>query len=192
MSFENPREFQMYAVGGKCPLLKGVGEGVFVSIDSSGITLFYNFIRPTLEEIEQVKSNHSFEIRILPIKSAIYFLTKCGSLGWTDASYSPFLNSIPFEEQAVAHRPEGSEGYALNLIMADAATTTIKHIRLIGLGHVLSCALYDEIQTLYKKGSFVILPQYHKEIERIEAAYTPKQLANMASIRWCLNSEQKK
>ena len=108
MSFEQPRELQRYAVGGKCPVLEGAGEGVFVGIDRSGITLFYNFLRPTLEEIEQVKSNHSFEIWIPSIKNAIYFLTKCGNLSWTDASYSPFLNSIPFEEQAVAYRPEGN------------------------------------------------------------------------------------
>lgn len=157
---------------------QGKPEGIYVDIDASGILLVYNFLRPTQTEIDQMGAGKPFEIRFVCVKDALYILTKCGDLNWTDAPYNPHLSS-QLELQQITN---DSEGYALTLLMVDAATSIIKSIRLIGLGNKFSKALKNEIDNLLDRP---FLPeQYVQALQANTIMFSTKDLVRRATNYW--------
>ncbi len=140
-------QYQNLQVGGFFPPLRGAGECVAVNVDSSGILLAYNFNRPSAREIAAMGEAQPFEIRFVRISDILYVLTKCGSLNWTDAPFTPHLSpGAPLQPIT-----NSSDGYALTLMMVDASSNTIKSLRMIGLGNRFSKALKAEIDSLSEK-----------------------------------------
>lgn len=132
-------------VGSVLQAMQGKNEGVYFEADGAGYSLIYNFMSPTEKEIEATKAGQPFEIRFLAIRSALWILSKCGTLNWTDAPFTPHLS----RHAAELVRPQNEdEGTMLTLIMTDARDATIKSIRVIGLGHRFSVRLYDAIREL--------------------------------------------
>lgn len=84
-------DFEVLQVGGKYPPLAGAKERVAITMGENGITIVYNFNRPTEKEIAGMQANQPFEIRYVVLNDVLYILTKCGSNNWTDAPYSPSL-----------------------------------------------------------------------------------------------------
>lgn len=162
-------------VGEQYAPILGRPEGVIFDADASGYTLIYNFSRPTQKEIDAVKSSQPFTIRFTVIDGIIWILTKCGSLNWTDAPYTPFLSA---EWEKLEYPPDGM-GTLLTLMMTDATDGTIKHLRAIGLGTSFSRDLREAIFEV-GKGSFDI-SAYDQTLRRTYAAYTTKDLVGLSS-----------
>lgn len=167
-----------FSVGAKCPALAGRGEGVIFEADSSGYLMIYNLVRPREEEIEQMRSGEAFEIAFAAKNGAIWVLSKCGDMPWSDSPFHPAL--APHWSDLVL--PGDGEGHALTLISADAASTEIKSLRLIGLGHDFSVRLHEACAELaaapFDSGS------YDRGIAETMAAYTTRQLLGMAAAKW--------
>lgn len=173
-------DFEILQVGGKYPPLAGAKECVAITIGDNGITIVYNFNRPTEKEIAGMQANQPFEIRYVVLNDVLYILTKCGSNNWTDAPYTPHLPS-PGE---LSRPTDETKGYALTLMMVDAVTNTIKSLRTIGLGHQFSCDLYDTIQELKKKPFDKGL--YFTAVAMNNHVYSTNDLVKFTSQRWKL------
>lgn len=167
-------------LGSPLPNVSGHGEGAIFHADENGYILVYNFDRPTQDEIAQMHEGCPFEIAYTVIGGAIWILSRCGTLEWADAPFHPALS--PRWDRLPA--PAGTEGHALTLIMTDATDTTVKSLRVIGLGHGFSVKLREEIRSLAQK-SFDP-EEYGRSINNTLAAYSTKKLLSMASEKWRL------
>lgn len=70
-------DFEVLQVGGKYPPLAGAKECVAITMGENGITIVYNFNRPTEKEIAGMQANQPFEIRYVVLNDVLYILTKC-------------------------------------------------------------------------------------------------------------------
>lgn len=165
---------EMYEVGGKLPAVSGKPEGVFFDIADDGAQLILNFARPTQREINAVQSSQPFDIKFVRLGDIIWMLTKCGSLAWCDAPYTPHLSP----NLTKLDLPEEGQGLALIVILVDAATNTIKHLRAIGLGTDFSCKLISEIADIWSKPFNAA--EYDAELSRVMGAYQTDALVKMA------------
>lgn len=167
------------SVGEVYQLTYGKPEGIYVDVDASGILLVYNFIRPTESEVEQMSAGKSFEIRFTRIEDALYILTKCGKLNWTDAPYNPHLSHAELPPVT-----NNVDGYALTLLMVDAATGVIKSVRLIGLGNKFSKALKSEIDRL--RCMPFSWEDYNQRLRANNLAFSTNDLTRRAISYWKL------
>ncbi len=173
-------EISNLAVGETFLPLYGKPEGIYIDVDPSGILLMYNFTHPTQSEIDQMGAEKPFEIRYVRIQDALYILTKCGSLNWTDAPYNPHLSRQP-ELQPIT---DDVGGYALTFLMVDAATNIIKSVRLIGLGNAFSKALKNEIDNLL--GDPFSQERYAQLLRNNNIAFSTNDLVKLSTNRWKL------
>ena len=152
----------------------GRPEGVFFDLDEAGYTLIYNFDRPTSAEVSAISAGQPFEIRYTVLSGAIWILTKCGSLNWTDAPFNPHLSlnyADPLETSP-------GKGTALTVIMTNSADGVVQHIRLIGLGTDFSTALREEVIRLHR--AQFDRAAYDSGLASVYAKYPTKALVRMA------------
>lgn len=167
-------------VGSVLPAMVGKSEGVYFEADGNGYTLIYNFASPTKDEIDSVKKESPFEIRFMVKGCILWIFTKCGSLNWTDASYTPHLSSDVADLQKPSNENDGT---MLTLIMTDANNAVVKSSRVIGLGNKFSISLFDEIKELAKR-PFDSL-EYQRDLAQTMALPT-KDLVRMTKDYWKL------
>lgn len=156
------------------------GEGVYFDISSTGLTLVYNFSRPSAKEIEQMQADQPFEIQLTSVAEVLYILTKCGSLNWTEAPYNPHLSRSGTLEKI----HDDTSGYALTLMMVDASTNIIQSLRLIGLGNAFSKKLYEKVEELLSKPFDAEM--YQNTVRINSLARSTKDLVRMSTTRWKL------
>lgn len=172
-----------FKVGGHFSPTADKGEGAYFETDGNGLTLVYNFIRPTEKEIAAVSACSYFQVRYLEMGGVLWILSKAGGLKWIDAPYSPHLSLDVVKLQ----RPTvPNEGLLLMLIMTDAEANTIKHLRAMGLGHRFSCDLYDQIQELHARPFDSSV--YDNNVKDICARYSTDDLVKMSS-KYCKVTE---
>ena len=129
---------EKYEVGQVINNFKNHQEGVYFDLDDSGATLLVFFPYPTSEEIEQFKSGKSFEIRFTELYGIIMLTVKIGNLNWMDAPYTPHLS----KNLTVFQIPRSNQGFGLTLILVNAATGEIRHIRLLSLSEQFTKELF--------------------------------------------------
>ena len=165
-------------IGGKFSALAGRPEGTFFDITESGPVWIFNYANPTTEEISDVSEGSPFEIRMLPMKDVLWFFVKCGSQEWAEAPYTPHLSKAPNLNPIKDDR----EGYALTLLMVDASTQTIRHIRMLGLGNKFSRQLKRNVDNLLTQPFDKAL--YDLSIRKTQAVYSTDQLAKNCRDYW--------
>lgn len=171
-------EITNLSVGEEFLPIWGRPEGIYINVDAGGILLVYNFANPTQSEVDQMNAGKPFEIRFTRVGDALYILTKCGNLNWTDAPYNPHLSRQP-ELQPIT---DDVVGYALTLLMVDAATCVIKSIRMIGLGNEFSKALKTEIDSLLDDP---FSPErYAQQLRANNMAFSTTELVQMSTNCW--------
>lgn len=164
----------MLEVGKPYMPIVGRPEGVFFDLDEAGYTLIYNFDKPTEAEISAASADQPFEIRYAVLSGAIWILTKCGSLNWTDAPFNPHL-SLNYADPL---EPTPGTGTSLTFIMTDATDGIIKHLRLIGLGTDFSAALREEVIRIHSAP--FDREAYDSGLASVYAKYSTKVLVRMA------------
>lgn len=157
------------------PFVEGVTnyqEGTNFDFDDSGARLMYSFFNPTKEEISQItKGEYNFEV--CELSGLMFFLSKFGSLHWTDAPYSPHLSP------SVTFQPVTEEiGYSLNVFLVDAATGILRGLRLIGLPTKFSRQLKASIER-YLQQPFDE-NNYQNKIDEAYAKYSADELVRIA------------
>ena len=161
-------------VGQVFPPVVDKGEGVYFDISGSTCTLIYNFNSPTQEEIDAVRANQPFEIRFLQRGNALWILSKCGSLDWTDTAYNPHLS----KEVALEHPTEKTLGLLLTFIMTDARTGIVKALRGIGLGNRFSNRFIDAVNELTENPFNA--EEYNASLVLMQMRYQSRDLAKLA------------
>lgn len=167
-------------VGGKFSLLAGQPEGTFFEITESGPVWFFNYANPTGSEIAAMSAGSPFEIRTIELSDVLWILVKCGDQPWTEAPYNPRLSKSPVLNPI----EDGVSGYALTLVMVDAATQIIRHIRTVGLGNKFSRQLKASVDSLLASPFDRIA--YFQAIQNTQNKYTTAQMAKIAKNYWRL------
>lgn len=169
--------FQSLEIGKITPSLVGLPEGCYFESDESGLTLIYNFYRPTQKEIDAFKSGTPGEIRFVRVGGVLFILSKLGSLEWVDSPYAVQLSrNMSFPEV-----PQG-QGYNLLFVLADAATGTVMGLRYIGLGTKFSEELRKEVMTDIDVP--IIKPVYDAKVQQLYARYSTKDLVRLSKSRY--------
>ena len=100
--------------------------------------------------------------------------TKIGNLNWMDAPYTPHLSKYLTKYQI----PNENQGLGLTLVLVDAHTGEIKHMRFIGLSEKFTRRLFGCVMEL--KVNEFNRTEYQLYINQIFDMYDTKQLVNMS------------
>ncbi len=172
-----------YEVGQTIDEFRNHKECVYFDIDDAGATMLVFFKNPTANEIEQFKSEKSFEIRFTELYGVIAITAKIGNLNWMDALYTPHLSKNLTRIQL----PDENQGLNLLLILVDAITGEVKHLRILGLSTKFSRrllgAVMEEITKEFDE------EKYNNAINRIYSSYQTKQIVKL-SKDYCKFNEQ--
>ena len=167
-------------VGGRFSALANRPEGTFFEVTESGLVWFFNYVKPTQVEIAAISEGSPFEIRSMVRSGVLWLFVKCGNEQWAEAPYNPHLSKSPDLDPI----SDNSSGYALTLVMVDASSQTIRHIRLIGLGNRFSRKLYDDISSL--NAAPFDIAMYNRAIADAQMVYSTPQMAAMCNNYWKL------
>ena len=161
------------------PYLRALGkpDGIYFDIQYPRIELLYNMHRPTEKELGQFKSDTAFEIRAVELNDIIIITSKVGSLPWCDAPYNPRIGDCRLDDVE-----QGTQGYALQLLLTDAPEATLKHIRLIGLGNEFSRKFRALV--LWNKGKPISEEAYDRNLQEVFRKYQTTQIADYSNIRY--------
>ena len=162
----------MYSVGQRVAQFAGT-DGLFLTIDESGVFLLCRMNRPTLEERNALKAGQPIQIGMGEMGGILVWTVGFGSLNLMDCTYNPQIAAHP----PVLVSPEDGAGYALTVILADGATGEVLNIRLIGLPHDFSV----ELKKIYDRIKAVPI-DYRHSLASIYARST-EELDDMATVR---------
>lgn len=165
----------LYKIGQIVDSFVGHQEGVYFDIADDGATMLVFFHNPAKEEIEQFESGVNFEIRFTELNDVIMLTVKIGSLNWMDAPYTPHLS----KHLTSFYLPDKDQGLGLTLILIDASTGEIKHIRLIGLSVKFTKELL-KITAEHISKTFD-MAVYNNSLNKIFSTYDTKQIVKMSS-----------
>lgn len=160
----------MYQVGQRVPTFCG-GDGVFLSIDKSGVFLLCRMADPTLEELRAFRAGQPVSVSMSAVMGVLVWCVRFGDLPMMDCTFSSSVTGRPHGLPAL---PDGA-GYALTVILADAATGEIKSIRLLGLPADFSRQMKSMLDAMEQAPR-----DYQRAIRSIYAMST-EQLAFLAS-----------
>lgn len=152
-------------------------EGIRTDISDEGIRVIVCYSNPTLQEIEQFKSNTKLEIRFIVLKDIMFFLYKFGSLSWVDSPYNPHLS----KHLNTLDIPDENQGYLMTIEFANSQTGKLISYRAVGLEHRFSMKLLNEVNQL-KNESFE-KNTYFNNIQTLFSRYSTKELVKMSKER---------
>lgn len=150
-------------------------EGAFFDVSDEGAKLIVFFKNPTIEEKEQFKSGHRFEIRFTELYGVIMMTFKIGNLSWMDAPYSPHLS----KNLTKFTFPNENQGLGLTLIFVDAVTGEIKSMRLMGLSTNFTKKFFGLL--MEQKTKEFNVAEYNNSLNKIYSIYPTNKIVKMSS-----------
>jgi len=144
----------------------------------SGLILYVFFKRPQEEEIREFAENGGFKIAFMDYKGVGFFCLKFGNLPWGDCAFSPNL----YDEKPYFDDLEDGKGYALNVVLIDGETGTIKAIRQIGLGNGFSKSFREWCEESLRRR--MTRHWYMEAVNECYEKYETEQLARRAAFRY--------
>ena len=163
-----------YEVGQKYEEFLGHAECVQFDIADDGAVMLVFFRSPSEEEARQFSSGHSLEIRMTELYGVIVLTVKIGNLNWMDAPYSPHLS----RNLTKVTLPAEGQGLACQLMLVDAATGELKHIRLLGFSESFTRRLFGAV--LEQKAEPFDRERYFRTIEEIYSRYSSERIAKLS------------
>lgn len=171
-----------YEVGQIVDSFKHHPENVQFDIADDGATMLVFFKSPTPNEIEQFQSGKNFEIRFTELYNVIMITVRIGNLNWMDAPYTPHLSKNLTKFQL----PNNNQGLGLTLILIDAVTGEIKHIRLLGLSKRFTKQLFGAV--MEQKVNEFDVEKYNSTLSKIYSIYPTTQIVKMSKDYCRINS----
>ena len=163
-----------YSIGQVIEEFRGHQECTLFDVDDNGAVILVFFDNPTKDEIDQFKSDKSFEIRMTQIRGLTMITAQIGNLNWMDAPYNVHLS----KNLTKFPLPQEKQGLALTLMLINSATGEIKHIRVMGLSERFSREL---IGTIMEEKMSPFDPKEHEaKINKVYAVYSTKQIVDMS------------
>ena len=85
----------IFEVGKSYPDMRMKPDGVFLSIDDSGLLITVLMDSPSKEEKRAFHQNSAFSVAAGRIFDLLFLCVKFGSLSWMDCTYTPHLGYTP-------------------------------------------------------------------------------------------------
>ncbi|MCG8541815.1 MAG: hypothetical protein MJA82_18030 [Clostridia bacterium] len=162
--------FIKYEVGERISHLKNREEGMKFDMSDSGCDLVICFKRPTLKEIESIKTG-SIQFGMFSKSGIIFILCKFENISWMDAPFHVALTKNLSNLQEIG---EG-KGYGCHITFADSATGEIKALRYVGLYTDFSRKLNKAAKAQMLENNFD-MTEYMKKLNTIMRSYTIKDM----------------
>lgn len=140
-------------------------------LTDSGAILLAQMRKPTSAEVRGYK-NGVPQFRYIVINGVIYFLSRFGTLNWTDA---PFHRDMAVNATKLPNPQEG-EGLAVHVMLVDAATGVLKTQRVIGLSTKFTRELVEDIL----KQPIMRQSQYLASVNSTYARYSTADMVVMS------------
>lgn len=177
--------YYAYKVGQVVEEFKNHAEETQFDLRDDGAVLLVFFNRPTEKEIQQFASGNNFEIRFTELYGVIMLTVKIGTLNWMDAPYTPHLSKYLTRFQL----PNENEGLGLTVMLIDAQTGEIKHMRLLGLSKDFSGRLLGAVmeQKMSNPSDFDCRA-YDNTVNQIYTRYTTKDIVKLSKAYCKINS----
>lgn len=153
-------------------------EGTLFDIADDGASMIVFFNKPTEAEIAQFASENPFEIRSVKLNEVIVITVKIGNLNWMDAPYNVNLS----KNLTQLNFPDRNQGLALTLILVDAVTGKIKHMRLIGLTERFTKNLFEDVWEQFDDNFNKEV--YGSKIKDLFCRYSTKEIVKI-STNYC-------
>ena len=134
---------QMYQVGERVAQFRGQ-DGLFLTVDGSGVFLLCRMAAPTAKERRAFHSRQPLRIYMGEMNGVLYWTVQFGDIPMMDCTYCP---QIVEEKPSLAVPGEG-QGYALTVILADGETGEVLSIRLAGLPRDFSLAMREIVERI--------------------------------------------
>lgn len=162
----------MVAVGQVQPEVIGMPEGIEVHMnDFGGITVNVFFNKIKNREVQQFRSESSFELKLLRLNGVFFLLLKFGTMKWMDT-----LCKVP-ENIEHLEVPEEGKGLAMKVYLYDTHTGKLCAARLISLSTEIS---REAINMVKEQAEFPLSKkEIYANIARIYALYSTKELVKM-------------
>lgn len=171
--------FEFLQVGQARSEWRGLADGYIMEYNEvSGLTLFLFFRNPLPVEEKQIKAESPFKITFSDYRGVGFFCVKFGDLPWGDCAFSPNLYQTQPRFEAV----EEGRGYALNIVLIDTETGSIKALRQIGLGNTFSRLFRDWCEESLRQQMNRDL--YNRAINECYEQYNTEQLVRQAKFRY--------
>lgn len=172
-------DLEYVQVGQKKSEWVGLADGYIMEYNEvCGLVLYLFFRNPLPQEEMQIKAETPFKITFTDYGGVGFFCVKFGSLPWGDCAFSPNLYQVPPRFEFL----EDGCGYALNVVLIDTTTGTIKALRQIGLGTVFSRMFRDWCEESLRREMNQSL--YHRIVNDCYKEYDTEQLVRQAKLRY--------
>lgn len=175
-----PTTPRFYNTGLENPVL--LSDGVHLEYDD-GFVLKYIFNHPTAKERDAFK-NGVPQYGVMIIEDIIFFLSRFGSLNWTDAPF--YIHAYPDNRISLLEKPGSDQGYCFRTQLIDGATGALVHQRQVDLGYDFSMCLYDAI--IHQP----VIPNYNLLLQLIMAQYTTEDLVALGRSHSVLKAQNDK
>lgn len=162
----------IYQVGEKYSQFRGE-DGVFLTLDDSGIIVLCRMARPTAKEKRAFDRRQPLGIGIGEMGSVMFMTLRFGDLPLMDCTYSPHVTGKCPELQI----PSESEGYAMTILLADADSGELLQTRLVGLPHDFSLSVRDSLDCIMNSPE-----PYQISLNRVYS-FSTQQLHTMTKAR---------
>lgn len=173
-------EFSSISVGKPFPPAVGRVEGAQMHINpklgDDTIQFISNFTKPTYSEIQDYR-NGKIKIRLFMENDTLFFLFKIGNQDWCDVPFEPRLyDSFVIEDVG------DSKGYPILMILTDAPSGIVKHLRLISVSTDFSRIFKKTVDYLNEKREGFTKEEYLNKLDGIQKKYTTTQMAKKAIV----------
>lgn len=169
-------------IGQPTTLTAGMSEGVYFTIDASGPMMIFNLSNPRPDEVKSFQAGQPAEFRLSRVAGILFILAKVGSVAWAEAPYAAQLEPNVYLDSV----PEG-QGYGLQLILVDRATSIVRGLRLVGLPTKFSRALLSEIMDDVGKPTTQL--EHFSAVNKVFATYNTKDLLKFSSAHCKIEGE---
>ena len=129
----------------------GGAEGNQVTITPSGVLITRFLHQPTAYEIRS--QDGGFAMRLLHGQHTMMFLFRFGDGPWQDSPFSP--HRLPVEFQVAPPAPGQGYGWLATIVMVDARTGLVRHVRKLALSQRFSVAILTAFNKLKSSSSDV-------------------------------------
>ncbi len=159
----------IFEVGKSYPDMRMKPDGVFLSIDDSGLLITVLMDSPSKEEKRAFHQNSAFSVAAGRIFDLLFLCVKFGSLSWMDCTYTPHLGYTPLLPDV----PDGL-GYAAIIRLFDTRTGLLCSQRLVSIDTLVSRYIRAQIEEI-KKCRFDV-SKYHDQINMVYNTYSTMDL----------------
>jgi hypothetical protein len=159
---------------------RGWIEGVQYNFDQAGHILQMFFARPTVKEVEAIRTGKiDLALYTTTDRAVILLAYKAPGIPWSDAPYT--WHRVPAERQVIPPALEGEQRAMLEIHLVDTATGLLRAMRRVSMAPEFSAHLHQMIAE--QAATEADLSLYDRRLDGIYAKMDAETIASMAQVR---------